>query len=64
MIDLTKLATDVSAAEQQARAAAEETPDVGSMSADMVHVPVRSSYPIKRRSSRVRVPRAWRWPLR
>lgn len=54
MIDLAKLTKDISAAEQQARDAAKKTPDVGSMSADMVHVPVGNSYPIKRRSSRVR----------
>lgn len=52
-LDTIKLAGVVSDARNAARAAAKATKDIGSMSADRVHIPVGADYPIKRRSARV-----------
>jgi hypothetical protein len=53
LIDYQELCTDVASALALAEQAAQATPDGGSCSADMVHIPVGKAYPIKRRSLKV-----------
>lgn len=54
MIDLLEFGSRLRVALLLAKEAAEETPDVGSMSADLVSIPTGPAYPIKRRSARIR----------
>jgi hypothetical protein len=54
VINLEHLAEEVQVALRKARRAARATPDDGSMSADLVHVPVGRAFPITRRTAAVR----------
>lgn len=54
MIDLVSLSLAASRGSRKAREAAAATLDVGSCSADMVHIPVGKTNLIKRRAKRIR----------